>query len=905
MIHFAAPEAFLLLVLAGLLLRRQLWPRPFTGCLRLLLLLAVTALLAQPWLPGDTDGRDVVMVVDRSRSMPTSALADTRELATQLAERLQTGDRLGVVTFGRKPGVELVPQAPFVWRDPTRNIDPDGSDLAAAVTSALSLVSPGRHGSLLVLSDGEHTGGDLEAAARAALRAGIRIDAQLVPHAVGADVAVADVLAPNAIAVGQPFAVTAVVIAAEAGPAHWRLLADGVVVREGDGQLQAGRNVLQFRRTLREPGLQQLAVEVQRPGDALPQNDRGLTVVRGLAKPRVLCVTPNGREDRLTRSLRAAGLDVEIQPPATAPLSLDGLDAYRCVILEDVAAGDLPTGGLRALSTWVRDLGGGLLTTGGKSSYGVGGYHRSAVEDVLPVTMEMREEQRRFGLAMAIALDRSGSMTAMVGDVSKMQLADRGAATAVELLSPIDSVAIIAVDSAPHIVVPMQPVKNKESIVTQCRSIESMGGGIYVGEALHAAAEQLSHSTQQNRHIVLFADAADSEEPGDYKTFVPELVKAGVTISVIGLGSPADSDAALLEEIAKLGGGRCHFVADATELPRVFARETIQVARSAMVEEPTDVQVLPALATLGDLPTAFPRIGGYSLAWPRPRAERDLVTQDDQKAPLLSHWQIGLGRSAAFLGEADGPVSGGLLAWDAYGDFFGTLVRWLCGGQAPGVFLDATRQGAVGKVVVEVEESLLALLDTAHGVVTTPEGRAQDLVFERSGAGRITANVPLLTEGVYRAALQLGGVTLRVPPMCLPYSPEYAPQPDARAGERVLRRLASTTGGRLQPTADQVLEGPRRSAGRIELGLWCALAAVVLLLAEICVRRFGLQLPTVHWRWRRAGPKVAPTAEPAPTKVAAPVAASVAPAPPSVRKPDDEGGTLGALSRAKKRTEGR
>ena len=905
MIRFAAPEAFLLLPLLALLLRRQLWPRPFVGILRVLLLVAATALLAQPWLPGDTEGRDVVLVVDRSRSMPSAALAETRELASQLAERLQPGDRLGLVTFGRKPGIELLPQAPFAWRELARSIDPDGSDLAAAVTSALSLVPPGRRGSLLVVSDGEHTGGDLEAAARAALRAGIRIDTQLVPRAVGADVATQDLLAPHAVAVGQPFAVTAVVIAGAPGPAHWRLFADGVVVREGDAELQAGRNVLQFRRTLQSPGLQQLAFEVQRAGDAVPQNDRGLTVVRGIARPRVLCLTPQGRDDRLTRSLQAAGLDVVVQPPQSALLTLDGLDAFRCVILEDVAAGDLPSGGLRALAAWVRDLGGGLLMTGGKASFGVGGYHRSPVEEVLPVTMEMREEQRRFGLAMAIALDRSGSMAVMVGDIPKMQLADRGAAVAVELLSPIDSVAVIAVDSAPHVVVPMQPVRDKAAIAAQCRSIESMGGGIYVGEALHAAAEELSRSSQQNRHIVLFADAADAEEPGDYRTFVPELVKAGVTISVIGLGSPADSDAGLLEEIAKLGGGRCHFVADPIELPRVFARETIQVARSAMVEEPTDVQVLPALATLGDLPTAFPRIGGYSLAWPRPRAERDLLTLDQQKASLLSHWQVGLGRAAAFLGEVDGPASGGLDAWDGYGDFFGTLVRWLCGGQAPGVFLEATRRGAVGQVAVEVEEALLAQLDTARGVLTTPEGAAQDLVFERAGPGRIVARLPLQTEGVYRAALQLGGVTLRVPPLCLPYSPEYAPQPDLRAGERTLRRLAATTGGRLQPTAEQALEGARDSAGRVELGLWCAIAALVLLLAEICVRRFVLVLPNLRLPTRAtaaAAPAAPATKGP---EVAAPPAPAAPVVPPAKPANADDDGMLGAMARAKKRSGGR
>jgi uncharacterized membrane protein len=904
-ITFAMPEAFLLVPLAALVCKRRLWPRPFVGVLRVALLLLLTALLAQPYLPGEADGRDIVVVLDRSRSMPSQGVAEAQEIAAQIANHLQPGDRLGVVGFGRKPAIELVPQAPFQWPAMTRAIDADGSDLAAAVDAGLSLVPPARCGSLLVISDGEHTGGDLEGAARAARRSGVRVDTHLVPRAVGADVAVADLQAPSSVAIGEPFAVAAVVFAGTAGPAHWRLLADGAVLREGDAELQAGRNVLQFRRALLEPGLHELAIEVTRPGDAAPQNDRGLAVVRAVSSPRILCVTPNGREDRLTRSLQALGLDVVVAAPLSAPLSLSELDAVRCVVLEDVAAGDLPAGGMRSLATWVRDLGGGLMMTGGKASFGVGGYHRSAIEEVLPVTMEMREQQRRFGLAMAIALDRSGSMQVAVGNETKMQLADRGAAAAIELLSPIDSVAVIAVDSAPHIVVPMQPVADKAGLSAQVRQIESMGGGIFVGEALHASARQLAESKQQNRHILLFADAADSEEPGDYQTFVPNLVKAGVTVSVIGLGTASDCDAKLLEEIARLGNGRCQFVADAADLPRVFAQETIQVARSSMVEQPTAVLVLPALRTLGDMPEKFPQVGGYSMAWRRPRAELALQTADDEKAALLAHWHIGLGRAAAFLGEADGPVSGGLADWDGYGDFFGTLVRWLCGGQTPGLFVEARREGSIGVISLEVEPALAASLDTARGVLTTPDGRSLDLLLERIAPSRLVARVPLESDGVYRSAISVAGSTLRVPPLCLPYSPEWALQPDPRAGERVLRRLALSTGGSVQPTVDGVLAGPRRSLGRIDLGPWCAAFAVFVLLMEILVRRLQIVLPAIALPRLRRRSVVATESAPAPARVKEKevVAATPEPAPAPPPEPTPaEGGVLGALTRAKKRS---
>ena len=906
MIRFVHPEALLLLPFAALLLRTALWPRPLLGCLRWGALLLVALLLAEPTWPGQADGRDIVLVVDRSRSMPDDSATKAREIATAIEKVQLPGDRLGVVAFGSSPVVTAVPQAPLVWPETARPVDPDGSDLAAAVAAGLALVPPGRQGSLLVLSDGNHTGADLDAVARAARRAGLRVDTQLLARAPGADVAVADVSVPGQVGVGEPFAAAAVVIAEQAGSTHWRLVVDGEVVRQGDAELPAGRSVLQFRHALPTAGQHEVAVEIARAGDARPQNDRGLAVVRAAAPPRVLCVTPGGREDRLTRSLRAAGHDVVVSAPNVAPLTLAGLDPFRAVVLEDVAANELPVGAMTALSRSVRDLGTGLLMTGGKASFGIGGYHKSTLEEVLPVTMEIREQQRRFGLAMVIALDRSGSMQADAGGETKMQLADKGAATAIELLSPIDSLALLAVDTAAHVVAPLQPVDDRAELAALARSIESSGGGIYVGTALHAAAEELAGAPQQNKHIVLFADASDSEEPDDYLTFVPALVQAGVTVSVIGLGAETDSDGALLQEIAKLGNGRCQFVADATDLPRVFAQETIQVARSSMVEEPTAVASRPELALLGDMPTPFPQVGGYSLAWPRPRAEVGLVTIDDQQAPLLAHWQVGLGRAAAFLGEADGPLSGGLASWERYGDCFGTLLRWLCGGQTPGLFVDGHREGAVGVYSLEVDGSDAARLDTVRGVLSRPDGTTEDLVFERVEPGRLVVRAPLRGIGVHRAAVQVGGETVRMPPLCLPYSPEWAPAFDARAGERTLRSLARATGGSFGAGIDELVAGARRSTGAFELGPPLAIALVLLLLLEIALRRWQVTLPVPAWLRRRrplAAPAVDGVGAAAVTVVAqrepaAPAAVVESKAvPPS--EPTD--GMLGALSRAKKR----
>ncbi len=426
-----------------------------------------------------------------------------------------------------------------------------------------------------------------------------------------------------------------------------------------------------------------------------------------------------------------------------------------------------------------------------------------------------------------------------------MDLANQGTIAAIEVLSALDSASVIAVDSAAHVVVPMSRLTEKPSILDRVTRIESRGGGIFVGEALHEAARQLAAAEQSNRHIVLFADAADSERPDDYKTFIPKLRKAGVTISVIGLGSKKDSDASLLEEVASLGGGRVFFVKEAAELPRVFAQETIQVARSSLVEVPTKIEANANILAIGALrPKALPEVGGYSIAYARPMASISITTKDEQSAPMLASWQAGLGRSATFLGEADGKFSGPFGSWAGYGDFFATLTRWIAGSRADErLFAKLEREGHEAVLRIEVEEGREKELLGLHARLLDPSGKARSLRLEKRSEQSLEARFPLSKAGNFWATIQSKGAILRPPPLTLPYSPEFELRQDPRFGERCLARIARITNGRVDPPAAASFEGPRKSRGMRELGLPFFLMLLLLFLTEILVRRLDLRVP--------------------------------------------------------------
>jgi len=876
--HFSSPEALLLVPPALIALRRFIFAeRRAIAALRCVLVLLAAALLAGPSVTGGTTGRDLILVVDRSRSVGDGHGESIAEIAALAAKAARRGDRIGHVVFGRDAAVAAAPVEDYRSdAAPARAVDRDATDLAGAVRLALSLVPEGRRGSLLVLSDGEDPAGAdaLAAAAALARERGVRIDVQALRRPGGLDVAVVDVAPPLDVAVGEPFAIPAWVATEVPADADWRLVRDGEVVAGGKVPLGPGRTRILARDRLERPGIHRYRFEVAGAApDRVPENDRAAFAVRAIGPPRILCVTPGGREDRLTRSLGLGGLEVVVAAPGTAPLTLDALEGFRAVVVENVPAGDLRPGGLLALARFVEELGGGVLLTGGKASFGQGGYRRSRLEDVLPVTMEVRREQRRFSVAMALVLDRSGSMAVEAGGgsgLTKMDLANRGACAAIELLTPMDSVAVIAVDSAPHVVVPLGRVEKRDLLLKEVLGIRSGGGGIFMGVGVHAAADELDRAVQQARHIVVFADAADAEEPADLDRFVPDLARRGVTVSVIALGSENDPDAELLRRIAADGGGRCSFVTDPADLPRVFAEEALKALRSAIVEEPTDVDVLPPVAALGaGLDGPFPRLGGYSIAYARPEAEVAARSRDDVGAPILAYRHHRLGRSAAFLGEADGELSGDLARFAGYGDLFTALARWLAGAEPPAeVSASVSRRGGAAVVAVEAAEGAEALLARIDAQVSADDGRARPVELVRVGPGRLEGRVELPADQVLRPIVRVGdGAVIRLPPVALPLSTELAPAIDPRAGERALRRLATLTGGRLDPPATELLDGPREGRGGVDLSPLVAALATALLLGEIAVRRLHIAL---SWPLGRAAGSPARTVRPTPTPTPTP-----------------------------------
>ncbi len=488
-IEFHYPEFFLLLIPLALAFKRWGWTKDrATAGLRLATALLLLLALTGPEVNLGGEGLDVIVVVDRSRSMTDAAGKNAVELIENLDRNRGPGDRVGIVTFGGTAEVERLPSQQALHRAFEKSVSDSGSDLNAAILTALSLVDQNRPARILVLSDGESNGADPRAAARRAREDGVPVDYRVYERSRGGDVAIDALTLPRTIAPREPFQFSVRIYADRDASATVEVSRDGQPFATRKVQLLAGSNAVAFRDLLEEGGFYTYEGKVLVADDPVPENNQGTGVVRVDTGPKLLVLSPTGETDNLVKAIRAAKIDVEVAAAKSHPLTQDSLDPYRAVILENVPADDLGRLKMERLAQFVEDLGGGLMLTGGEQSFGNGGYYKSPLEDVLPVSMELRDEHRKLRVAIAVVLDQSGSMSAPVqGGETKMDLANQGTSEVVRMLSPQDMVAVISVNTRAHIVQELTKVDTPDAIAARVTSIGSGGGGIYVYEALEAA----------------------------------------------------------------------------------------------------------------------------------------------------------------------------------------------------------------------------------------------------------------------------------------------------------------------------------------------------------------------------------------------------------------------------------
>ena len=819
--------------------------------------LAVLALAGMSLLTASPD-RTAFLLVDVSASVNEE---ETLRLAREALEK--SGDRqTGVIAFGGNAAVERPIGRTAPLGDLTARVDRSASDLNSALQLASALLPADSNGGIAVISDGRVTGE--EGFFRSA--GGVPVNVLKTEARSGTDAQVTSVSVPSSLYTGQKYTAVVTVHANAAGEATLLITRDRGEAQTRTVTLRKGENTFAFDAAAGNAGVCTIEAQVLMDGDAVSANDSGAayTVIAGA--PSVLIAEgQSGAGTALEKMLKAAGMQVSVLPQTMLPEQASDLMAYHAVALVNADADRMTDGQIAALDAAAKELGVGVAVFGGDSSYALGGYRGSKLEEMLPVTIDVKNRMELPTTALVLVIDKSGSMTDSAYGVTRLQLAREAACAALEVLNERDQAGVIAFDDAGKWVIPLSFVTDVAAMQDQVGTIRP-GGGTAFYTPLVMAYEALKTARAQYKHVIFLTDG----EAGDtgYLDVVRKMAGSGITVTTVAVGDGADYRG--MAKIAEIGMGRMYAAGPFDSLPRIFTKETMMIS-GAYVQNRVFTPVVTD-SGMTDFP-GFPELSGYLAATEKPLATVALCS--DRQDPVLAWWQYGAGRVLCWTSDVQGGWSGAFLSWDRAAEFFSGMISFILPDRSGGG--EITLGG--GRMAWETEAPAEA--SAAAVTLIRPDGEKETLRLERISETRFEGEADTALAGAYAARIEMEDGRGRVLQTSegggvVSWTAEY----DQRQEDTgALETLAQETGGRVCESTDGLLDFPDMAARkRTDLTALLAGLALLLFLFDAAQRRLDLfREPAKQEAAGEAKPAKAkePKAEKKKPKKEAPAAADV------------------------------
>ncbi|APZ94200.1 VWA domain-containing protein [Fuerstiella marisgermanici] len=782
-----------------------------------------------------TDSVFTVFVVDQSLSVDERGQAAAAQFV-QRATESGGAEQFAILPFAAEPGdfaestdALAAPQPEKQWRKAT--------SLEDAIAVASAGIPPEFVPHIVLLCDGNETDGDVLSLLDGT---GARISTVPLPVRDDPELQVTAVNVPGQVAEGEPFSVEVVVDANHDDVAVIEVFAGDFRVISETKQIATGENRFQFTQQVTQPT--EFSARIRPPADTSdsdrPFRDSFLdnNIAAGLVfttgQPKVLMIEGDPELAKpMQWAMKEEGIQLDVRPAVGMPDSLTELQEFEVLILSNVPATDLTAGQMDIIRSYVSELGGGFIMLGGDESFGLGGYYKTVVEEVLPVRGDFEKEKEKPGLGMVLIIDKSGSMGGQ-----KIELAKEAARSAVDLLSDKDQIGVIAFDGAPFWVSKMLPGSQKGVVLDRIAGIEA-GGGTALYPAMEEAFQALQSTTARLKHVIILTDGYST--PGDFDGITQEMTAARITVSTVGIG---DADQAMLRKIADAGGGRYYFSSDASAIPQIFAKETITASKSAIKEEPFLPIMVRATSVLDGISMDdAPFLLGHVVT--RPKATSEVILTTESGDPLLAWWRYGLGVSAAWTSDAKSRWAAEWLSWPGFNKFWAQVIRHaMRKSDDQGFELNVQRNGRRHWVTIDAINVDGRFLNDAKTELTLvgPDLKSTSVEVMQTAPGRYEAEIETPTPGAWHLQVtqsangqQLGQ---RSRGIVVGYGDEYRLRP---TNNTKLQSIATATGGKFQPQPEDVfVASPGESASRaVPLWPWLLTAALILLVCDVALRR--------------------------------------------------------------------
>ncbi len=349
----------------------------------------------------------------------------------------------------------------------------------------------------------------------------------------------------------------------------------------------------------------------------------------------------------------------------------EALGAYDEIILNNVAVREMPDGFQEILCSYVYDLGGGLLTAGGRDERGEPhAYNRddmtgTVYEEILPVQAVNFEPPA----GIVFVLDNSGSMGASGADgKSALDRAKEGISACLDALPAGDCVSVVTSDGTTAAPLTNLGRAGGADVIKTVMNGIGFGGGTQIYAGLSEAAELLlSAEGVYARHVVLLTDGEIPDAAACVGLAEKYYRENGITFSAVGLGA-SSFYSETLEMFAESGGGK--FYAAKTE--DLFSLLLVDLHSTELREfeyEPFFPEISDPLSPLfegvnftqeGDRVLMTAQLGGFFGA--RAKEGSEVVLSGPFGVPVYACRDFGAGKTGSFLCDLSGDWSAEFMA---------------------------------------------------------------------------------------------------------------------------------------------------------------------------------------------------------------------------------------------------
>lgn len=814
---------------------------------RCVLLLMVVLAMLGVGITISGKNSQTIFLVDVSDSMSANEEA-VAEYISEVAADKPDDASYAVVAFGGNTAVEQFMTDAAGDAGFTAEVVKSATNLENAVITATAMFDEDASKRLILITDGEENSGSVNKAALSLKNSDVSLFAIQMDSTIGSgkEVYIEDVELPSVIHAGDAYNVKVTVMSNVETDAELTLYDGQNVKAEREVHVTKGENLFLFPDTGTEGTIAGYRAVIEPDEDTISVNNTYVTYAEIDARPRMLLVLGSSDDvGKLSGVLEAGNIECDEVMAVSAPKNLDGLTQYKAVITVNCHYDDLPGGFAESLVTYVKDYAGGYICVGGDSSYALGSYRDTELEEILPVNVDPEGTNEILKMAMVMVIDHSGSMSTSDSEgkgLTGLTLAKQAAVNAVAELRDTDDVGVLEFDDKYSWVYPISGVSDRDAVDDAIRTIP-YGGGTSIYPAISEAYEELADSDAAIKHIVLLTDGQDEFTSG-YTELEDDINADGITLSAVAVGSEADTDT--LKNLASACGGRYYYTDINNSIPRIFAQEVYLSTDEYLNNRKFYPQIVHTHElTEGVFDDGVPALYGYIATSAKSAA--DVVLASDEDEPVLATWQYGLGRTIAWCSDGSFGWTSGCARWEKYPQLWANMVNYVITDTGMGddsVDIDKTEGGS--RITLQTDDYDAGTVVSA--VVTDESGNQTELALTAVKPGTYQGTVDVTAEGVYSVNVrkQEGGETVRSynTAFAWQYSKEYT----FASETGVLKTFADMAGGSMITMDDDVWElAGSLSDVRRSLTIPLLIAAIIILMADIALRRLGIE-PCVRLR---------------------------------------------------------